>query len=368
MVQTAEGALNEVHDMLQRMNELCVKAANDTLTYDDRSYIQQEIWDITDEIDRVGTSTTFNEIELFNGLQQGVPTSVVPGGTINGSQGTITQGTNKRDAYYTTNNVQLGDIAFVPAHGEEPDTYLKASTVDEIEAYKREWREYDEALAIYERKKQIYDQNPTAPGAEEPEMPQEPLKRDGSSEDKAKLVEKVDVLHEIALDLARNNLGANLDVADSISVRYGEGQNSTRFNLHYYGPLNVTLQVGAESDHTYTFEIDPVNASSLGILEINVKGTDGTGARAGIDMVKKAIEKNSEDRANLGAIQNRLDHIIRNLDNVVENTTAAESRIRDTDMASEMQQYSNADIIAQAGQTILAQANQSNQGVLGLLQ
>ncbi len=155
MVQTAEGALNEVHDMLQRMNELCVKAANDTLTYDDRSYIQQEIWDITDEIDRVGTSTTFNEIELFNGLQQGVPTSVVPGGTINGSQGTITQGTNKRDAYYTTNNVQLGDIAFVPAHGEEPDTYLKASTVDEIEAYKREWREYDEALAIYERKKQI---------------------------------------------------------------------------------------------------------------------------------------------------------------------------------------------------------------------
>lgn len=338
MVQTAEGALNEVHDMLQRMNELCVKAGNGTLTYDDRGYIQQEIYQLIDEIDHTGRSTMFNDIKIFDGLQQDIPTSILPGGTVNGAQGTITQGTRTSDASYTMNKIQTGNIAFIPAHGDEPDTYFRASTEEEIEEYKR-----SEGSAGF-------------------------VERDGTTSQTAKLVNAEDFRREVALDLARTNLGANLDVAESIGYAFRDKQDKTEFFLHYYGPLQVTLQVGSESDHTYTFEIPPLNASRLGVLDVNVKDSDGAGALSGIEKVKNAIAKNSLDRANLGAVQNRLEHITKNLDNVVENTTASESKLRDTDMASEMQYYSNTDIIAQAGQTLLAQANQSKQGVLNLLQ
>ncbi len=110
-----------------------------------------------------------------------------------------------------------------------------------------------------------------------------------------------------------------------------------------------------------------MNAATLEVDDIDVKDSDGSSARVAIDKIKNAIDKNSQERANLGSVQNRLEHIIRNLDNVVENTTASESKLRDTDMASEMQYYSNTQIIAQAGQSLMAQANQSKQGVLTLL-
>ena len=97
-------------------------------------------------------------------------------------------------------------------------------------------------------------------------------------------------------------------------------------------------------------------------------GADDTNAKNAVDTIKEAIQKVSTQRSALGAVQNRLEHTISNLDNVVENTTSAESQIRDTDMATEMVKYSNNNILAQAGQAMLAQANQSNQGVLSLLQ
>ena len=100
---------------------------------------------------------------------------------------------------------------------------------------------------------------------------------------------------------------------------------------------------------------------------ISVGGTDGTNAQAAIKTIKEALAMVSSQRSDLGAVQNRLEHTIKNLDNVVENTTSAESSIRDTDMATEMVKYSNNNILAQAGQSMLAQANQSNQGVLSLL-
>ena len=108
-----------------------------------------------------------------------------------------------------------------------------------------------------------------------------------------------------------------------------------------------------------------MNAGGLGVSGLSVSTT--TNALNAISTVKLAITKLNEQRSKLGAIQNRLEHTINNLDNVVENTTAAESAIRDTDMASEMVKYSNNNILAQAGQAMLAQANQSNQGVLSLL-
>ena len=199
-VQTAEGALNEVHDMLQRMNELAVKAANGTNMDEDRSYIQQEVSQLTTEINRVAKTTTFNEQNLLNGSF-----------------------TNKK------------------------------------------------------------------------------------------------------------------------------------------------LQVGSEKEtgNQITISISAMNAGGLGVSGLSVSTTSN--ALDAISSVKAAITKLNEQRSRLGAIQNRLEHTINNLDNVVENTTSAESAIRDTDMASEMVKYSNNNILAQAGQAMLAQANQSNQGVLSLL-
>ena len=199
-VQTAEGALGEVHDMLQRMNELAVKAANGTQTSADRAYIDSEVQALSSEIDRVASTTTFNEQNLLDG---------------------------------------------------------------------------------------------------------------------------------------------------SFS--------------------NKGLQVGAEANQTISFSISAMSAKGIGISGISVGGADDTNAQKAISLIKAALTKVSQQRSDLGAIQNRLEHTIKNLDNVVENTTSAESAIRDTDMASEMVKYSNNNILTQAGQAMLAQANQSNQGVLSLL-
>ena len=203
-VQTAEGALNEVHDMLQRMSELATKAANETLTSSDRSYIDSEITALKDEINRTGEATEFNNQHLLIGTFTGKKLQV----------GTETDGTNQ-----------------------------------------------------------------------------------------------------------------------------------------------ITVSIGS------------MKCSGIGITDSNctVSGADGSNARTAMSTIKDALESVSKQRSDLGAIQNRLEHTIKNLDNVAENTQAAESQIRDTDMAKEMVKYSNNNILAQAGQSMLAQANQSNQGVLSLL-
>jgi len=197
-VQTAEGALNEVHDMLQRMNVLANQAANDTNMSTDRDYIQKEMDALVSEIDRVQSTTTFNEQSLLDGS-------------------------------FTGKN----------------------------------------------------------------------------------------------------------------------------------------LQVGSEKGQSIKISISNMDANSLGVDSLTVDSFDN--ANDAISAIKGALEKVSNQRADLGALQNRLEHTINNLDNVVENTTAAESQIRDTDMATEMVAYSNNNILAQAGTSMLAQSNQANQSVLSLL-
>ncbi len=134
--------------------------------------------------------------------------------------------------------------------------------------------------------------------------------------------------------------------------------------------LNFQLHVGADADMTNKIgvTIDALDTRGLGINGLNVKDSTGASATYAIDSIAEAIAHVSKQRSMLGAVQNRLEHTINNLDNVVENTTAAESQIRDTDMATEMVKYSNANILQQAGQSMLAQSNQANQGVLSLLQ
>jgi len=199
-VQTAEGALGEVHDMLQRMNTLANQASNDTMTSKDRGYLNQEVQQLMSEIDRVKSTTTFNEQNLLTGS-------------------------------FTGKN----------------------------------------------------------------------------------------------------------------------------------------LQVGAEAGQFIAITINAMGTSGLGLTNLTISGSTNGGAQSAISTIKAALASVSSQRADLGAVQNRLEHTIKNLDNVVENTTAAESQIRDTDMATEMVAYSNNQILAQAGTSMLAQANQSNQGVLSIL-
>ena len=146
-------------------------------------------------------------------------------------------------------------------------------------------------------------------------------------------------------------------------------QSTTEFNTQSLLDGTFTgknLQVGAHSDNTMKISIDNMDATSIGVKTINV--TTESQAGASIDKIESAIAKVSAQRSSLGAIQNRLEHTIKNLDNVVENTTAAESQIRDTDMASQMVEFTKNNILQQAGQSMLAQANQSTQGVMSLLQ
>ncbi|MBR5596433.1 MAG: hypothetical protein IKW30_03390 [Lachnospiraceae bacterium] len=133
--------------------------------------------------------------------------------------------------------------------------------------------------------------------------------------------------------------------------------------------LNFSLQVGADTtaENKISVDIEAMSAKNLGVDGLKVDGKDSTNADKAVDVIAAAIQKVSTQRSALGAVQNRLEHTIANLDNVVENTTAAESQIRDTDMATEMVKYSNNNILAQAGQSMLAQSNQANQGVLALL-
>ena len=173
--------------------------------------------------------------------------------------------------------------------------------------------------------------------------------------------------------LTANNIGTVNQAATVEDAVTANGKTSYTINKGYAtvaDTLSFNLHVGADADMTnkITVDIDTMNSANLGIKGINVKDASGTEATYAIDAIADAVAKVSSQRSALGAVQNRLEHTIDNLDNISENTSSAESRIRDTDMAKEMVNYSKNNILAQAGQSMLAQANQSNQGVLSLLQ
>ena len=159
--------------------------------------------------------------------------------------------------------------------------------------------------------------------------------------------------------------------AANTTDQYGaQTKDKTTVEYEAVKDLVLSFQVGADTtaNNKISVSMQSMSAESIGVKGISVTGDDSTNADAAVDTIGEAIKKVSSQRSALGAVQNRLEHTIANLDNIVENTTAAESAIRDTDMAEEMVAYSKNSILTQAGQSMLAQANQSNQGVLSLLQ
>ena len=338
-VQTAEGALNEVQDMLQRMNELAVKSANGTNSADDRQYIQDEIDQLTTEIDRVSETTKFNEAYLLKGdstttdkatfIQSGY--AVAKDLYAEGSDAALTtaqlkEALEKGQKIYT-------DTA---ANGQTDDKIAKAN------------RDYAYVTKLYDKDgKEVSAENVLA----------------GKNADGTTAAQKY---YTSDAGETGNTNNANVAIAvDDAKKTDGTGYLE-QFDVN--GKLSFNLHVGADSSSNNKIGVEISSMSAAGIGVKNLKVDTEYDATAAVDRISAAIQKVSTQRSALGAVQNRLEHTINNLDNVVENTTSAESQIRDTDMATEMVKYSNNNILAQAGQAMLAQSNQANQGVLSLLQ
>ena len=323
-VQTAEGALTEVHSMLQRMNELAVQASNGTLSEDDRSNIQDEVDQLITEIDRVSETTKFNETYLLKGDD------------------------NKAQISNTVySSPQMGMVKDAMADGSKLEVKTAMdSTGKTVYKFTSGLKEGD----TWAGKKVVA--NTATPAA------------DQITVDDAKAAE-LTAMNKVITSYA-GEMGIN-------GVTLAEGENdvtSTSKTFNYNDALNVSLHVGADSsdNNKISMKIESMSSDYLGIKDLKVSGKTYLQATGSIDTISDAISKVSKQRSELGAVQNRLEHTINNLDNVSENTQTAESRIRDTDMAKEMVNYSKNNILAQAGQSMLAQANQSNQGVLSLLQ
>ena len=392
-VQTAEGALNEVQDMLQRMNELAVKSANGTNSETDRSYIQNEIDQLVTEIDRVSETTKFNETYLLKGNAEGKVGStdnkvqvvgedakLVEGMKVNA--GDVTLGTvgavidNTNNGIKTTPKIADTNALKNSAVG----TALNNATDGEITIT---YAQADDKWTI------------SGTGITAATLTTDQLKDAGlnvvvdkaTDDGKAFKISKKLIANDKLADsgvtynatavtaAALKDSAFGSDVKATIKVDDAGTATIKAYDANYVpDALKLDLHVGADStsNNKISLELQSMSAKGIGLLDANgelrVDGKDSTNADKAIDTIANAIQRVSTQRSALGAVQNRLEHTINNLDNVVENTTSAESAIRDTDMATEMVKYSNNNILAQAGQAMLAQSNQSNQGVLSLLQ
>lgn len=334
MIQTAEGALNETHDILQRMRELAVQAGNDTNTGTDRGEIQKEINQLTSEINRIGNTTEFNSQKLLNA-----------------SAGTVTAGA---PAVAEVKGVYTLDLTGMSGGSVEID----GETIN-----------FDTDLATTEA---AIKANSTLAGKYD-------ITGTGAS---LTFTQKTGSDTGLTAD-ATGAIGATgasvTETKPGVTAVAAQGSKSS-----------FSTQIGANENQTMTLEFSDMRASALGITgtasatgftDTNTvtDGTNNTANEAALDVssaenagkavtaIQSAIEKVSAERSKLGANQNRLEHTINNLATSSENLTAAESRIRDVDMAKEMMNQTKNSILSQAAQAMLAQANQQPQGVLQLL-
>ena len=381
-VQTAEGALTEVHSMLQRMNELATQSANGTNSSTDRQAIQDEIDQLSTEIDRVSETTKFNETYLLKG-QNGTTDKYMKAHDA-GFAGTLADG--DKTATFSM-KIKAGESLKIG--GTDYDVYADGSGVSDLQdAVKNAGA--GKKVNIDGTEYTIVDT--TAGGTVDATKNQleattiaAKIKAGAKVKvDTADAVTAVDTTKATSISVtkatdkvkeqlkAANDIGA-VDGKSTVTAGTATADGTVEFTIQkghatVADTLSFNLHVGADADSTnkITVDIDAMSSAGLGIKGINVSTEQN--ATYSIDAIADAISQVSSQRSALGAVQNRLEHTINNLDNVVENTTSAESRIRDTDMAEEMVNYSKNNILAQAGQSMLAQANQSNQGVLSLLQ
>ena len=388
-VQTAEGALTEVHSMLQRMNELAVQAANGTNSESDRQSIQDEIDQLTTEIDRVAETTKFNETYLLKG--NGKSTTLIVNAKDAGIEGKLL-GTGTGKTTFTMDVLKTGETITIGSKG-----YTIGSTSGEVSSIIANTSsktltingtEYniiadsateDSATNSYKKatlQKMFSDGDKVIVGTQTFKVMTDAGTADGVGDNDASVISAAKAYKLIEEELRKaSSVGADPGKEAEVSHATPAANatqvvfNITEATVQGTQGLQFTLHVGADADETnkIALTIDTMDAAGLGVKGINLVDSTGAKATYTIDAIADAVAKVSQTRSALGAIQNRLEHTIANLDNVVENTTSAESEIRDTDMADEMVNYSKNNILAQAGQSMLAQANQSTQGVLSLL-
>lgn len=300
LVQTAEGALTEVHSMLNRMVELADQSANGTYDNEtDRENIQKEVESLTSEIDRISEGTNFNGINLLDGSLAGEGSSAEIGGFKISGMGADVKGIK----------IALADS---PAPEDVDKAEIDASGIITVTVTNGDLTS-----------SRLKDAIKTVAGSE-----------------------------NVVVNGSDNTIDDDLPQADATPAK----------------SISLTLQIGdtAADFNQLKVTIGNMSASSLGIEDINLATQEGS--RSAVDKIKDAINSVSSTRGDLGANQNRLEHTINNLSVTSENMTAAESRIRDVDMAKEMMSYTKNNILVQASQAMLAQANQIPQGVLQLLQ
>ena len=358
-VQTAEGALTEVHSMLQRMNELAVQSSNGTNSESDRAAIQAEVDQLVTEIDRVSTTTKFNETYLLKGTNDDGTVGKLTYTTANTNTGltfdtegnnTITAGTKS-----TATAVAADKTGITEEAGGGAGTQVK--TTYKTTAYTVGANTYTLVSDVVAGKDTNGDAYSTT---------LEDITKGLTAKETAATKTYYSDLDSL-FAAVKKDLSAG-DIKSITSKKGGKELEISAF-ADLNSALDVSLHVGADSsnDNKIELNVNQMSARFLGVNGLKVDGDTTTNATNAIDTIAAAIQKVSDQRSSLGAVQNRLEHTIANLDNVVENTTSAESRIRDVDMAEEMVEYSKNNILAQAGQSMLAQANQATQGVLSLL-
>ncbi len=482
LIQTAEGALNETHSILQRMRQLSVQAANGTETDEDRSNLQDEVAQLQDELDRIAETTEFNTMKLLDGsfsggtagttnagpkygdyngtmaafitsdtvgvkvamntaasvggesavwstdgktltinladaktysqeeidsliknakqedstatqapanvsvkFANGVYTAngdVTSGGTVAGAKATSTQALDASAQFVGADTIKI------TANKYGADMNIAIELTFDAEAGKEEAKVKSGAAAKYDTNVNTavtsIDDAITNTATYE-------LKLQSGKEYTAEDIKKI--LAEAGLDVdvelsGVKNAAGKLGATDDPNTLMVSNKGATKTTITLAGGTGLgdedaflnqanydvsaatggmTLQVGANEGQTISFNIDDMSALSLGVNGTKVRVDDQDKAASSITAIDGAIEKVSKQRSALGAIQNRLEHTIANLDVAAENLQTAESRIRDVDMAKEMVEYSKNNILSQASQSMLAQANQSNQGVLSLL-
>jgi flagellin len=331
LIQTGEGALTESHSILQRMRELAVQSANDTNTDSDRKELQAEVKQLVSELDRIGNTTEFNTKKLLDGSAQGVSEAVAGTASVNNNSGVV----------ITTANLD----AFNTAAGTTATAAQKDGAYMII-------RTGDAATVGFD----VNDYTIIGP--------------DGTksvSGGAAATLTDTSITFTAAVmlggtaALTTGSLDGGMKVGDSMTVVFGKDQ-AAGSNLDG----SIMGQIGANSGQTMFISISDMRSTAIGVDVVDIS-TKWGGATA-IETVNNAISKVSHQRSSLGAIQNRLEHTINNLDTAAENLQASESRIRDVDMAKEMTEYTKNNILTQAAQAMLAQANQQPQSVLQLLQ
>lgn len=357
LIQTAEGALTEAHSILQRMNELAVQGANDTNVDIDRDAINEELAQLTEELDRISSTTQFNKQNLLDG-------------SFTSKNLHVGANSNQKIAISIGNMdaTSLGLKSISMARSEEDIAAdIEAGTSRQTGSgilgvsYNGVYYSYDSSKTVASNAGLAYNELASAIKAQ----------YSGNAADQyVYQFNGTSMVYEAINAVSTNGTDKLCFSAASAALQADLSAALSTFSATVLSNAQVVFSANTNMGSVIANSAMPgtTPASVASVTTMNAPSvSDYSKANATIDAVQEAINRVSSQRSALGALQNRLEHTIANLDNVSENTQSAESRIRDTDMASEMVEYSKNNILAQAGQSMLAQANQSTQGILSLL-